>query len=847
MARRALTLVTLLLLTTSVAAQEAQQETPPAAAEPNLPEVEVIQGNQPPAAQPATTPKPQAAKPVQTQQAKAKPKPKPPQPQPAAQFPEPLPPQDIVEDTASESPNSPYSSAASAGAVARGTRSAQTPVNPTQVLPSTLDGFSAAATHVSPQMLAENRPTNVNEALTRVPGVIVINDDAGAHHGGVTVRGSPARRSRKMLVMEDGHAVNLALWLDPSVHMWGPLERFESVEVLRGTVINHGPNNNFGVINGRNLSPFGPSETVVSSSMGFTKTARGSYHDELEVDCGPGGCEVEDDDDGETTSKKDRIDLSYKWHVHTRQQVDNVGIVASYTGANLQGAWDTETLRFNDFYGALGFKGSSSDVVVSLTHTRQRDNYDEQNFLGEVEFDADDDADAENIANQIAGFAEGQFNQLKHCKSCFAPAAGLNNYNGEVWRGQIVHNAYVDDDTTITSRVYAGYHRRDRYQLNSYGSEPDGSGSPGGPGDPFFEDDDETADPNDEIAFFGENTMFGRLRTFRHIGAEVRGEWANQNLLGFNNTVQAGVRYEYQDMTNRNFIGAEHQILKDGDKGTADSTIFDRELDANTVSAFLQTNVSVAQDFNVVPGIRFEWFRIGRQNRVVAREESEASGADDCGPLGPECLSVDGLLRDPNPATESFSSFNALPGVAFAYTGFHKTTLFGGYHRGLTTDVLRNEDFPGKDEIGDNFNLGMRTSAFKGLELEAVGFYQMLENYQYGASFSNVAGDRSFGRADEVEIAGVELFGRINSQPFTGGSFNFYGESNYTYSRGVFKDLTIEGENFDGNRIPEVPLHVAALTLGVQQTTGWRWDASVTYTYRGAFFTDESNKPYGAG
>ena len=383
--------------------------------------------------------------------------------------------------------------------------------------------------------------------------------------------------------------------------------------------------------------------------------------------------------------------------------------------------------------------------------------------------------------------------------------------------------------------------------MNSYGSEPDGTGSPGGPGDPFFEDDDDTADPNDEIAFFGENTMFGRLRTFRHVGAEVRGEWANQNLLGFNNTVQAGVRYEYQDMTNRNFIGAEHQILKDGDKGTADSTIFDRELNANTVSAFLQTNVAVAQDFNVVPGIRFEWFRIGRQNRVVAREESEASGADDCGPLGPECLSVDGLLRDPNPATESFSSFNALPGVAFAYTGFHKTTLFGGYHRGLTTDVLRNEDFPGKDEIGDNFNLGMRTSAFKGLELEAVGFYQMLENYQYGASFSNVAGDRSFGRADEVEIAGVELYGRINSQPFTGGSFNFYGESNYTYSRGVFKDLTIEGENFDGNRIPEVPLHVAALTLGVQQTTGWRWDASVTYTYRGAFFTDESNKPYGAG
>lgn len=685
-------------------------------------------------------------------------------------------------------------------------------------------------------MLAQNRPTNVNEALTRVPGVIVINDDAGAHHGGVTVRGSPARRSRKMLVMEDGHPVNLALWLDPSVHMWGPLDRFESVEVIRGTVITHGPNNNFGVINGRNLSPFGPSETVVSSAIGFTKTARGSFTEIEEVE-DDGEIELSD----ETVSKKDRTDLSYKWHVHTRQQAENVGIVASYTGANLQGAWDTETLRFNDFYGALGFKGSSSDVVVSLTYTRQRDNYDEQNFLGEAEIDTNSEDVAEEVAeNFLGGFAENQFNQLKHCKSCFAPAAGLNNYNGEVWRGQVVHNAYLDDDTTITTRVYAGHHTRDRYQLNSYGSIPDGTA--GGQA-PIFETD---ADGESEV-FFGENTMFGRLRTFRHIGAELRGEWANQNILGFNNTVQAGVRYEYQDMTNRNFIGRENEILKDGDE--AGATIFDRSLDANTVSAFLQTNVKVAQDFNVVPGIRFEWFQIGRQNRVVAREESEAGGEDgpDCAAFGGECLSVDGLLLNPNPATESFSSFNALPGVAFAYTGLHKTTLFGGYHRGLTTSVLRNEDFPGKDEIGDNFNLGIRSTAFKGFDFEVVGFYQMLENYQFGASFSNVAGDRSFGLADEVEIGGVELYGRLNSQPFTGGSFNFYGESNYTYSRGTFKDLTIDGTNFDGNRIPEVPLHVAALTLGIQQTTGWRWDASVTYTYRGAFFTDEGNIPFGRG
>ncbi|MGE3230013.1 MAG: TonB-dependent receptor family protein [Hyphomicrobium sp.] len=809
----------------SVTSARAQQAAEPAAQ--GLPEVQVIQKKAPAAKKAAPVAK-QVTSPAPT-------------PPPAME--------PVVDDEA----NSPYGSPASAGAKARAEQSAQTPVNPTQLVPENLDGFSAAATNLSPDVLTERQPRNVNEALTRVPGVTVINDDAAAHHGGIAVRGSPGRRSRKMLVMEDGHAVNLALWLDPSVHYWAPIERMESIEVIRGTVITHGPNNNFGVINSRNLSPFGPDETVISSAIGFTKTRRGSFQ-ALEGD-GPGS---EPEPDGAATSRGDDNDFSATWHVHTRQHADNVGLVASYTGHNMQGAWDTERLRVHDFYGALGWKGSNSDVVVSLMHAQQDDNYDEQNFLGNYELgefgagphndaeeEAAEEAAEELVEEQFLGLAEQQFKQLKHCKTCFAPGAGVNTYTGEIWRGQIVHNAYLDDDTTITSRVYAGYHRRDRYQLNTYESDPDGT-----PGDaPVFDPAAPTLPNEESDVFFGENTMFGRLRTFRHVGGEVRGEWANQKFLGFNQDVQAGVRYEYQDMTNRNFLGRENEILEDGDE--AGATIFDRSLDANTVSAFLQTNVYVAKDFNVIPGIRFEWLNVSRRNRVIAREESEAGGGDedDCqAALGvDDCLELDGILLNPSPASESFSSFNALPGIAFAYTGLNRTTIFGGYHRGLTTQVLRNEDFPGKDEIGDNFNLGLRTSAVRGLDFEVAGFYQLIENYQYGASFSNVAGDRSFGTADEVEISGVELHGRLNSQPYTGGSLNFFAEAGYTYSRGVFKDLEIEGENFDGNRIPEVPLHVAALTLGIEQNTGWRWDASVTWTYRGAFFTDEGNTPLGAG
>jgi Fe(3+) dicitrate transport protein len=287
-------------------AAPAAEPAPAGESQSQIPEVEILQ-KEPPAPQPQVQkPKPQP----QPQQQAA--------PAPASQPADVPPPADDFADVepveAAPVGNNPvYGSPAARGAAARAAQSATTPVNPTQLIPTNLDGFSSAATNLPPEILQENQPRNINEALTRVPGVIVINDDAAAHHGGIGMRGSPARRSRKMLIMENGHANNLALWLDPSVHFWAPIERLESIEVLRGTVITHGPNNNFGVINGRSLSPFGPAETVISSAIGFTRTDRGSFTEIEEVD-EDGNIVLSD----ETRSRKSETDISWRWHVHTR-------------------------------------------------------------------------------------------------------------------------------------------------------------------------------------------------------------------------------------------------------------------------------------------------------------------------------------------------------------------------------------------------------------------------------------------------------------------------------------------------------------------------------------------------
>ena len=75
-----------------------------------------------------------------------------------------------------------------------------------------------------------------------------------------------------------------------------------------------------------------------------------------------------------------------------------------------------------------------------------------------------------------------------------------------------------------------------------------------------------------------------------------------------------------------------------------------------------------------------------------------------------------------------------------------------------------------------------------------------------------------------MQINGVELAGRLNSRPFTGGPLNFFGEANYTYNRAIiekgfaFDDDGDSWTTLHGNQVPEVPFHIAALTLASRTT-----------------------------
>jgi Fe(3+) dicitrate transport protein len=690
---------------------------------------------------------------VQVIQKKAAPAVKKQAPAAQAASPTPQPPPAAVADEAPALENSPYGAAASGGAAARAESGPLSPINARQALPDDLQNYTGAGTRVTPEELTEQQPLTNHDALARVPGVVTVTDDGMARHSGIGVRGSPMRRSRKVLVMEDGLPINFSTYLDPSTHYTPPPERVDSIEVMRGPVVNYGPLTNHGVVNFRNLSPFGANETVIKAGIGHT----------WDVD----------------------RDVNNFRHVHTRQNIGNAGIVVSYSGAEGAGSWDNEVLRYNDFYGALGLKGTNQDLTISGGYFRQRDRYDEINFV------------PGDAANGYAEFRQNGRDKLGTGDGLFGGSqylANLSTYNADYWRVQATHNLYIDDTTTLTTRAYYSDNERNRF---------------------YF-------DAGDPASFF----MEGRERHYKFYGAESRIEFADRPFLfGMTQDIQAGIRYERHEFTNCSTVGQENEVLKDGHNGNCgifdelpeydDNTSERQDFDANSFAAFIQTAIHVTRTLTVTPGLRFEDYKIDGFGRGFDTEEDALNGP------------------------QRSKSDNVLPAVGIAWEALPRTTVYGGYHQGITPQVTRGPAFPLPDEKGDNFQVGVRSTAIRGFSFDLAYFHSNIENYQVKSPEVTASGNNKYGAMDEVEIDGFELGARLDSRPITGGPWNFFAETVYTYADSIIEKGDDEGDDVSGNRVPEVPKHYANLTFGVAYKR--LWDASVTWTYRGGFFTDVEN------
>lgn len=107
-----------------------------------------------------------------------------------------------------------------------------------------------SAQRIDAALLRQSRVLSTNEALRKISGIIVRDEEGLGLRPNIGIRGLNPTRSSKTLLLEDGVPVTLAPYGDNAAYYHPPVGRMESIEVLKGAgQILYGPQTVGGVIN----------------------------------------------------------------------------------------------------------------------------------------------------------------------------------------------------------------------------------------------------------------------------------------------------------------------------------------------------------------------------------------------------------------------------------------------------------------------------------------------------------------------------------------------------------------------------------------------------------------------
>ncbi|MCA1639195.1 MAG: TonB-dependent receptor plug domain-containing protein [Acidobacteria bacterium] len=136
---------------------------------------------------------------------------------------------------------------------------------------------------IDKDMLEKSRVFNFSEALRKVSGINIRDEEGFGLRPNIGIRGTNPTRSTKVLLLEDGIPLAYAPYGDNASYYHPPIERFESVEVLKGAgQIEYGPVTVAGVVNyitpnppekpGFSLKLLGGNRDYFNGNVGFGGT-----------------------------------------------------------------------------------------------------------------------------------------------------------------------------------------------------------------------------------------------------------------------------------------------------------------------------------------------------------------------------------------------------------------------------------------------------------------------------------------------------------------------------------------------------------------------------------------------
>ena len=116
--------------------------------------------------------------------------------------------------------------------------------------PESLARTAGSIETINKETLENARVFNFSEALRKVSGVNIRDEEGFGLRPNIGIRGTNPTRSTKILLLEDGIPLAYAPYGDNASYYHPPIERFESVEVLKGAgQIEYGPVTVAGVVN----------------------------------------------------------------------------------------------------------------------------------------------------------------------------------------------------------------------------------------------------------------------------------------------------------------------------------------------------------------------------------------------------------------------------------------------------------------------------------------------------------------------------------------------------------------------------------------------------------------------
>ena len=134
--------------------------------------------------------------------------------------------------------------------------------------PATLRRLPGVLNVVDATTLSSAQVFTATEALRKVPGVNVRDEEGFGLRPNIGIRGLNPTRSSKVLLLEDGVPFTIAPYGDNASYYHPPIERFESVEVLKGSgQIAYGPVTVGGIVN--YVTPDVPERTTGVARLAF--------------------------------------------------------------------------------------------------------------------------------------------------------------------------------------------------------------------------------------------------------------------------------------------------------------------------------------------------------------------------------------------------------------------------------------------------------------------------------------------------------------------------------------------------------------------------------------------------